>query len=49
MNWKAACKHWYAQFLLWRSAYNEIADTYMIAESWSGGNAVTFWYSNKDS
>lgn len=24
MNWKAAAKHFYRQFLLWVSAYNEM-------------------------
>lgn len=37
MNWKAACKHFYQQFRLWVKAYNQVADVYMIAESWSSG------------
>ena len=38
INWKWVAKFWYQQFILWRNAYNEVADRYMIAESWSGGS-----------
>lgn len=38
INWKSAAKFWYSQFLLWEKAYNEVADRYMIVESWSTGS-----------
>jgi hypothetical protein len=47
INWKRAAKYFWEQFRLWVKAYNELADIYMIDESWSVGNAVTFTYSGK--
>jgi len=38
INWKAAAKFWYSQFLLWEKAYNQLADVYMIDESFSAGS-----------
>ena len=37
INWKKVAKYFYQQFHLWVKTYNEIADVYMIAESWSTG------------
>jgi hypothetical protein len=39
--WKFVAKFWYSQFLLWVKAYNEVADRYMIAESWSGSSCFS--------
>jgi hypothetical protein len=44
MNWKAAAKYFYHQFLLWVKAYNEIADIYMIDTTTTSNNAVTYQY-----
>lgn len=41
INWKVAAKFWYSQFSLWQKAYNEIADVYMIDESFSVGTENT--------
>jgi hypothetical protein len=38
INWKSAAKYFYQQFLLWVKAYNQVADVYMIGESWSVGS-----------
>ena len=38
INWKVVAKHFYQQFKLWVKAYNQIADVYMIDESWSAGS-----------
>lgn len=38
INLKFFTKFWYQQFILWRNAYNAVADRYMIAESWSTGS-----------
>jgi hypothetical protein len=37
INWKLVAKYFYQQFVLWVKAYNEVANRYMIAESWSTG------------
>ena len=39
INWKDAAKYFYRQFRLWVEAYNQVADVYMIGESWSAGPA----------
>jgi hypothetical protein len=38
VNWKSVAKFFYRQFRLWVKSYNEVADRYMIAESWSFGS-----------
>lgn len=37
INWKSAAKWVYSQWVLYEKMYNEVADRYMIAESWSSG------------
>ena len=44
INWKSVAKYYYEefrfyreQFMLWVEAYNDVADVYMIDESWSAG------------
>ena len=39
INWKAVAKYFYQQFRLWVKAYNQVADVYMIGESWSVGSS----------
>ena len=42
-NWKKAAKYFWSQFILWRNAYNEVADRYMIANTErTGDSAKTF-------
>lgn len=41
INWKWVAKFFYQQFLAWETAYNEVADRYMIAESWSSGSSCS--------
>lgn len=41
INWKQATKYYREQFLLWVKSYNEIADIYMIDESWSAANPAS--------
>ena len=43
--WKIAAKYWYSQFLIWRDAYNEVVE---MPLSFSRGNAVSFYFTNKD-
>ena len=38
INWKSVAKYFYQQFRLWVKAYNQIADVYMVGESWSAGS-----------
>lgn len=38
INWKSAAKYYRRQFMLWAKSYNQIADVYMIGESWSVGS-----------
>jgi hypothetical protein len=46
--WKQIAKYFRRQFLLWRDMYNEVADVYMIDESWSSaGDSVTVCYAYK--
>ena len=44
IDWKAAAKWYREQLLVWRAAYNELADKYMIGVSSSAGAeaSVTF-------
>jgi hypothetical protein len=39
ISFKAAAKYFYQQFKLWVKAYNQVADVYMIDESWSVGSS----------
>jgi len=39
INWKSVAKYFYQQFKLWVKAYNQVADVYMIDESWSVGSS----------
>lgn len=39
INWKAVAKYFYQQFMLWVKAYNQVADVYMVGESWSVGSS----------
>ncbi len=39
INWKQVAKWYRQQFLLWVKCYNEIADVYMVGESWSVGSS----------
>ena len=38
INWKLVAKWFYSQWTLYETMYNEVADRYMIAESWSTGS-----------
>jgi hypothetical protein len=48
MNWKEVAKYFWkyyrSQFLLWVEMYNEVADVYMIDQSWSVGSENTTVY-----